>query len=205
MSQKFGTRRKKNRDETRQVIFDTAYALLEEKGYDKMTMRDLAAQAGVGLGTIFQHFKDKATLLVSVFEHEFQPIVDQAFASVPQGDLKVQLLCLVRQFYEFYARRPHISRILIKELYIDPKNSGRISRSFLRDMGKLEALFEAAKQRKELDPQTNVSEAVMLWWSYYSFILFQALQLPRFRVDEQLNLMGRLIDQHLDGIGLRAT
>ena len=201
MSQKFGTRRKKNRDETRQVIFDTAYALLEEKGYEKMTMRDLAAQAGVGLGTIFQHFKDKATLLVSVFEQEFQPIVDQAFASVPPGDLKEQLLYLVRQFYEFYALRPHLSRILIKELYIDPQNSERISNSFLRDIGKLEALFEAARQRKELDPQTNVSEAVMLWWSYYAFILFQALQLPRFDVEEQLDLMGRLIDQHLNGIG----
>ena len=201
MSQKFGTRRKKNRDETRQVIFDTAYALLEKKGYEKMTMRDLAAQAGVGLGTIFQHFRDKATLLVSIFEHEFQPIVDQAFASVPQRDLKEQLLYLVRQFYSFYARRPHLSRILIKELYIDPNNAERISNSFLRDIGKLEALFEAAKQRKELDPQTNVSEAVMLWWSFYAFILFQALQLPRFDVDVQLDLMGRLIDQHLDGIG----
>ena len=83
MTQKFGTRRKKNKDETRRVIFDTAYELFEEKGYAKMTMRDLASKAGVGLGTIFQHFKDKSTLLVSVFEHEFQPIVDQAFASVP--------------------------------------------------------------------------------------------------------------------------
>ncbi len=53
MSQKCGTRREKNREETRRVILDTAYALFEEKGYEKMTMRELAARAGVGLGTIF--------------------------------------------------------------------------------------------------------------------------------------------------------
>jgi AcrR family transcriptional regulator len=200
MSQKFGNRQRKNKEETRRIIFDTAYALLEEKGYEKMTMRDLAAQAGVGLGTIFQHFKDKSTLLVAVFEHEFQPIVDDAFASVPQRDLKTQLLYLTRQFYSFYAQRPHISRILIKELYIDPKNSERISNSFLRDIGKLEALFEAGKQRGELDSQTNASDAVILWWSYYSFILFQALQLSRFDVDEQLSVFERLLDQHFKGI-----
>jgi AcrR family transcriptional regulator len=200
MSQKFGTRQRKNKEETRRIIFDTAYALLEEKGYEKMTMRGLACQAGVGLGTIFQHFKDKSTLLVAVFEHEFQPVVDDAFASVPQSDLKTQLLYLVRQFYSFYAQRPHISRILIKELYIDPKNAKRISNSFLRDIGKLEALFEAGKQRGEIDSQANTSDAVILWWSYYSFVLFQALQLSRFDVDEQLSIFERLLDQHFKGI-----
>jgi len=200
MSQKFGTRREKNKAETRRIIFDTAYQLLDEKGYEKMTMRELAARAGVGLGTIFQHFKDKSTLLVAVFEHEFQPIVDQAFASVPQGDLKVRLSYLVRQFYSFYARRPHISRILIKELYIDPRNSGRISNSFLHDFAKLEALFNDARERGELDPNTNISDAVLIWWSYYAFVLFQALQSPDFDVEEQLGVVERLFDQHFRGI-----
>jgi AcrR family transcriptional regulator len=45
MSQKFGTRRKKNKAETRRIIFDTAYKLFEEKGYQKVTMRELAARA----------------------------------------------------------------------------------------------------------------------------------------------------------------
>jgi AcrR family transcriptional regulator len=201
MSQKFGTRRKDNKAQTRRLIFDTAYKLFEEKGYEEMTMRQLAAQAGVGLGTIFQHFKDKSTLLVSVFEHEFQPMVDRAFASVPERDLKAQLLHQVRQFYSFYAQRPHISRILIKELYVDPKNSENISSSFIRDIGKLEGIFEAARQRGEIDPQTNISDAVILWWSYYSFILFQALQAPGFDVDEQVAVFERIMDQHFQGIG----
>jgi AcrR family transcriptional regulator len=205
MGQKFGTRQQKNKEETRRIIFDTAYALFEEKGYEKLTMRDLAAQAGVGLGTIFQHFKDKSTLLVSVFEHELQPLVDQAFASVPRKDLKTQLLYLVRRFYSFYAQRPNISRILIKELYIDPKNSERISNSFLADIGRLESLFEAAKRRGELDRNTNTADAVILWWSYYSFILLQALQSPCFDVQERLTVFERLMDQHFYGIANRGN
>ena len=205
MTQKFGTRREKNKAETRRIIFDTAYKLLDEKGYEKMTMRELAARAGVGLGTIFQHFKDKSTLLVSVFEHEFQPIVDQAFETAPQGDLKSRLSYLVRQFYSFYARRPHISRLLIKELYIDPSNSGRISNSFQQDFGKLEKLFKDARERGELDPETNTGDAVALWWSYYSFVLYQALQSPGFDVDEQVAVFERLFDQHFRGIGSKVS
>jgi len=200
MSQKFGTRREQAKQETRRIIFNTAYALFEQKGYDGVTMRDLAAEAGVGLGTIFQHFKDKANLLVSVFEEEFQPCVNQAFESVPQASLKEQLLFLVRQFFSYYAKRPHISRILIKEIYIDPKNSGMIRSHLLNDIDRLTNLFADAQQRGELSSDIAAGDAVILWWSYYSFVLIQALQSDVFDVEEQMAIYARLMEQHFRGI-----
>jgi AcrR family transcriptional regulator len=200
MSQKFGTRREKNKEETRRVIFETAYALFEEKGYEKMTMRELAARAGVGLGTIFKHFKDKPTLLVSVFEHDFHPLVLKVFASLPEKDLKAQLVYMVRHFYEYYARRPEISRILMKELYVDPKNSECIDRSFKDDLAQIATLFASAKQRGEIDPDAGISEAVAIWWGCYSVVLLQALRLPHFDVDAQVALFERLMEQHFEGI-----
>ena len=68
---------------------------------------------------------------------------------------------------------------------------------------KLQALFEKARQRGELDPGTNIGDAVLIWWSYYSFVLFQALQEPVFVVDEQVGVFERFFDQHLGGIGFR--
>lgn len=203
MSQKFGTRREKNREETRRVIFDTAYALFEEKGYEKMTMRELASRAGVGLGTIFKHFKDKSTLLVSVFEHEFHPLILRVFASLPEKDLKAQLVYMVRNFYEYYARRPEISRILIKELYVDPKNAEQIQRSYMDDLSEVAKLFEAAKKRGEIDPETGISEAVTIWWGCYAVVLFEALRMPHFDVDEQVAVFERLMEQHFRGIGVK--
>ena len=200
MSQRFGTRRAQNKAQTRQIIFETAYALFEEKGFKNVTMRELAAKAGVGLGTIFQHFKDKSTLLVAVFEHDFHPLVKQTFASLPQSDLKQQLLYMVRTFYGYYARRPQISRILIKELYIDETNSERINQSLQDDLARVAAMFEAAKLRGELATDTNVQDATLLWWSYYTAVLFMALQGPLFDVDEQVAVYERLMDQHFKGI-----
>ena len=201
MSQKFGTRREKNKEETRRVIFDTAYALFEEKGYEKMTMRELAARAGVGLGTIFKHFKDKSSLLVSVFEQDFHPLVLKVFASLPETDLKAQLVYMVRHFYSYYAQRPEISRILVKELYVDPKNSESIFHSFQDDLVKIAGLFQVAKQRGEIDPDTGIFEAVTIWWACYSMILLYALRLPHFDADEQTANFERLMEQHFRGIG----
>ncbi len=127
-----------------------------------MTMRELAARAGVGLGTIFKHFKDKSTLLVSVFEQDFHPLVLKVFASLPETDLKAQLVYMVRHFYPYYAQRPEISRILMKELYVDTKNSENISNSFQADLTQIAGLFEAARQRGEIDPDAGTFEAVTI-------------------------------------------
>ena len=117
MSQKFGTRRQKAKEETRRIILDAAYSLFEEKGYEKATMRELASRAGVGLGTIFQHFSDKPSLLIAAFDEDLGVVIAEGFKSVPPEDLKVQLLHLVRGIFGFYADRPLLARVLIREIF----------------------------------------------------------------------------------------
>ena len=103
MSQKFGTRRKQAKEETRRIILETAYSLFEELGYEKATMRELASRAGVGIGTIFQHFRNKPALLVATFDEEMRPVVENAVSSIPPIGLKDQLRHLIRHVFEFYG------------------------------------------------------------------------------------------------------
>ena len=202
MTKKYRTRHEKNREETRQIIFQTAYALLEEKGYNGITIRELASKAGVGLGTIFQHFKDKASLLVSIFEYDFHPYVEDVFDSLPATGLKSQLKYMVDRFYCYYAERPQISMIMIKELYVGSKNIN-INQTFQKDLIKIAALFDAAKKRGEIDSCTDVKDAAALWWAYYSSVLLQGFQMHKFDVNRQLAVYNRLLDQHFMGIQAR--
>jgi len=59
---------------------------------------------------------------------------------------------------------------------------------------------EAAKKRGELDADTITGDAVILWWSYHSFVLFQALQVDHFDVEERVDIYERLVQQHFRGI-----
>jgi hypothetical protein len=110
---------------------------------------------------------------------------------------------MVRAFFAYYARRPEISRILMKELYVDPENSERINRLFQDDLARVAQVFEAAKQRGEIDPDAGIFEAVAIWWGCYSVVLMQALRLPHFDVDAQVAVFERLMDQHFKGIGVK--
>lgn len=54
-----GTVRKDQKDATTAKMKATASALFRERGYDRVTIRDVAGAAGMSTGAVFSTFKDK--------------------------------------------------------------------------------------------------------------------------------------------------
>ncbi|MDQ2687210.1 MAG: TetR/AcrR family transcriptional regulator, partial [Armatimonadota bacterium] len=52
--------------EIQEAIIDAAERLLDRYGYGKMTMSDLAEEAGIGVGTTYLHFGGKADVALAV-------------------------------------------------------------------------------------------------------------------------------------------
>ncbi len=53
---------------TRQLLQDAIIALIEEKGYEAVTVQDILDRANLGRSTFYAHFRDKEDLLLSSFE-----------------------------------------------------------------------------------------------------------------------------------------
>lgn len=203
MSQKFGTRREQAKGETRRIILETAYGLFEEVGYEKTTMRALAARAGVGIGTIFQHFKNKAALLVATFDEEMRPVVENALASIPPTGLKDQLRHLIRHVFDYYARRPRLSRVLLREIiFMEGDGADRMKQLEKEYLETMAGIFKEAAERGEIKRAVNISDAVTAFWAYYSHTLLEGLNSEAFDIDGQLKQMDRLVDQLIQGIGV---
>ena len=60
---KFQERQRQQREKT---ILATAYTLLTERGYEGMTMDELAAQVGITKVTLYQHFPSKEALAAGI-------------------------------------------------------------------------------------------------------------------------------------------
>ena len=54
------------KQEAREAILDAAERLLTRYGYGKVTMSDLAEEAGIGVGTTYLHFPGKAEVALAV-------------------------------------------------------------------------------------------------------------------------------------------
>ncbi len=69
--------RETTKQETREAILDAAERLLTRYGYGKMTMSDLAEEAGIGVGTTYLHFPGKAEVSLAVVARANQRVVEE--------------------------------------------------------------------------------------------------------------------------------
>jgi AcrR family transcriptional regulator len=53
-------------EKTRDAIIEASYQLFTERGYHGTSMRDIAAQAGITAGSIYNHFSDKGEIIQAV-------------------------------------------------------------------------------------------------------------------------------------------
>lgn len=67
---------------TQQAILDAFVRLLLEKGYAKLTIRDIASLAGVGLGTVYEHFPGKKAIAANCIHQRFKGVALEAEAVI---------------------------------------------------------------------------------------------------------------------------
>jgi AcrR family transcriptional regulator len=77
--------RDRKRADTQERIESTALALFLARGYDSVTIADVAAAADVAPRTLFRYFAAKEDLLFAG-EHESQAMVEAALAARPAGE-----------------------------------------------------------------------------------------------------------------------
>jgi len=65
------------RPDTRARILEAAEQLLARYGYKKMTMDELATEAGLGRRTIYAHFQDKEQLALACLDRTINALVDE--------------------------------------------------------------------------------------------------------------------------------
>ena len=69
---------------TQAAILEAFVRLLVEKGYAQLTMRDIALVAGVGLGTLYEHFPGKASIAAHCIHQRFKAVGRQMQALIAQ-------------------------------------------------------------------------------------------------------------------------
>ena len=77
-----GRRKRSDARRNQQTLLDAAAAVFVRAGVDA-PVRDIAAEAGVGMGTIYRHFPTRADLVVAVFRHQVDALA--ATSSPPAG------------------------------------------------------------------------------------------------------------------------
>jgi AcrR family transcriptional regulator len=84
---------------TRQSIMNTFIDLLEEKGFEKITINDIAERANINRGTVYLHYTDKFDLLDKCIE-TYVELLFQHCANSTDTNLKASAFQSVFEYLE---------------------------------------------------------------------------------------------------------
>jgi AcrR family transcriptional regulator len=103
--------------ERRQAIIDAALVEFSAKGFAAARLEDIAAQAGVGKGTIYLYFADKEQLFQELIRTSIVPILGQLGPPGPGASAREMLERFAEMFIEqvYQTRRADIIRLVIAE------------------------------------------------------------------------------------------
>ncbi len=105
----------------RQALISEAFKALETEGVEGVTLRGLAASAGVSKTAPYRHFEDKHALLVTLAAEGFRQLADaleQALrAPAPAAsEATGAIRSLLRAYLDFARSRPALYRLMVSRL-----------------------------------------------------------------------------------------
>ncbi len=99
MKQKL-TKRQQQALETRNTIYNAAITLLNEEGFENITISDISERAGVSVGAFYHHFETKYDILGEIFRKGDQYFLENVADKLTAPTAKDRIV----EYFEHYAR-----------------------------------------------------------------------------------------------------
>lgn len=126
-------------------------------GYNKVTIRDIGAAAGMTSAALYYHFQDKQTLYREALKFSFQSKAEITHAILSsQGTPEERLAAFIERYTQLLADDPDFRRVMQRELLDgDEESVGMLSELFQQPFDELAAIVEV------LAPATDIHMVMM--------------------------------------------
>ncbi|MFB8243983.1 TetR/AcrR family transcriptional regulator [Streptomyces sp. NPDC055952] len=142
---------RKDARRNKEALLDAAAAVFVASGVDA-PVRDIAAKAGVGLGTIYRHFPTRADLVIGVYRHQVDACADAGPALLATNSPHTALGKWINLFVDFLVTKHGLA----SALQADNAGSEALHAYFLdRLLPVCTELLEAAAVAGEIRPDID--------------------------------------------------
>ena len=102
-------------------ISAAAISLFGREGYEGTTLRDIAREADVALGTLSLYARDKRDLVLMIFNKVIPPLLERGRKNTNSTHrLAENMVAFFEPFYRAYAKNVTLFRIILGQVYNGP-------------------------------------------------------------------------------------
>lgn len=186
----------------RERILDACRVVFTRAGFDAATLDDIASEAGVGVASVYRHFKDKESMIVA-FVDQLGPrrALREALAR-PSGDVRADLERVAASVLRHASTDLDLMRLALLERLRGGRWAEQMKSSPLRALPMLTRLLRPYVERGALGPGDAQGMAQAFAGMLFGFILraaFDGVRLPD--ADDTARFITRVF---LDGLAARA-
>jgi AcrR family transcriptional regulator len=194
----------------RDKILDVAVALAEEGGFENVRQRDVAAHAGVALGTLYKRFRSKEEILCAALEREAETLERRMELKPALGKTAVDRLGSFFQIItQGMLRKPRFARAVIRAMASGEEGVAKTVASYqgritglliasMRGVGRL--TFTDASEKPVTDKEVKLALLLQQLW-FASLVGWSAGLVGPHDVIAQIKDAAALINRGMDTKG----
>jgi len=142
--------REENRAAYREAILAAAGRVFGRLGFHAAKMADIAAEAGVAAGTLYNYFSSKDEIFATMLEEGQQRMLDAVEESAREPDPRLRLGAVVRTIFAFLEQDGPLVAVFLREGGLTELTRRRLfeseDRAHLRGLGLLRLTLEHAAE-----------------------------------------------------------
>ena len=187
-------------ERTRAVLLDAAKRLFVSKGYHGTSMRQIAAEAGLALGGIYNHFASKEEIFICILMERHPFLVVLPALQAAQGQTVEDLVrdAAGRMIAELSQNQDFLNLMFIELVEFEGKHIPQLFEKFFPPLMAFASQFQQVRGPLRDIPLPIVLRAFIgLFFSYFITDLLIGGQLP---AEMRVRAFDRFVDIYLHGI-----
>jgi len=186
-------------------ISAAAHKLFARDGYEATTLREIAREAEVALGTLSLYANDKRDLILLIFNRLIPPLLEQGLRNARgAGSLRLasSLIGFFEPFYRAYAKNVTLYRIVLGQIYGGSASVHAVENNVIRSglIDNLSSLISRAVVSGECAGDIDLATHARSFYFLYFAAVRAWLGGDEPDPEEGLADLRTLFEQHIEGL-----
>ncbi|WP_281883395.1 TetR/AcrR family transcriptional regulator [Paenibacillus sp. YYML68] len=159
--------RQLRKEELKERIFEQAVQLFHDKGYEQVTVQEIASQCGIAKGTFFNYYAKKEDILLDLGESQLELLEESVVRHQHVEHPKERVLLVLNDLLLRFADNSELMKLaaveMIKSAYLTEKES----RSVRQLHAQLSSLIDRSKEEGRLRSRWETDDIATTLVSVY--------------------------------------